>query len=432
MKILLEAPILTKSGYGEHSRFAFRALQTLPGAFNAAEVFVNPLNWGKTGWISEESEEKTMIDQCILNFGSYVNHCRTNKTNPEWDLQIFVGIPNEFVKRAPYSVCITAGIETDRVDPSWLAKTKEGIQKIIVPSLHSKLGFTDTSYEMLNQEKNEKTLLECVSKVDVVPYPHKLIQPKDIDFTLDTDFNFLSVSLFSPRKNMQNLITWFVEEFKNDSVGLVLKTALACGSIMDREETEKTLQQTLSAHKDRKCKVYLLHGDLSEEELHSLYCRDDIHAYTTTTHGEGYGLPIFEAAYSGMPIVATDWSAHLDFLSGPYMENKKIKQKKLFARVEYDIKPIPQSVVWKDIIPEGSQWAYPKETSFKQQMRNVYKNYGMYKKWATSLKSHILKEYAQDKIMEKMTTSMTSDLHPILKSRLTGTTPSKQDVVVFE
>ena len=42
-----------------------------------------------------------------------------------------------------------------------------------------------------------------------------------------------------------------------------------------------------------KCKVYLLHGDLNEEEMHSLYLDEKIHALVTLTHGEGFGLPIF-------------------------------------------------------------------------------------------------------------------------------------------
>ena len=33
------------------------------------------------------------------------------------------------------------------------------------------------------------------------------------------------------------------------------------------------------------------------------------------TRGEGYGLPLVDAAASGLPIVATNWSGHLQFLS---------------------------------------------------------------------------------------------------------------------
>ena len=53
---------------------------------------------------------------------------------------------------------------------------------------------------------------------------------------------------------------------------------------------------------------------MSEEEIHGLYTHEKIKCYITTTHGEGFGLPIFEAAYSGMPIVAPAFSRHLDFI----------------------------------------------------------------------------------------------------------------------
>ena len=41
MKVLLEAPILTQSGYGEHSRLVFEALKKIEGT----ELYINPLNW---------------------------------------------------------------------------------------------------------------------------------------------------------------------------------------------------------------------------------------------------------------------------------------------------------------------------------------------------------------------------------------------------
>tara|TARA_B100001250_G_C19803818_1_gene792347 strand:- start:1318 stop:2622 length:1305 start_codon:yes stop_codon:yes gene_type:complete len=434
MKILLEAPVLTKSGYGEHSRFVFRALSSTIKDPSQAEIYVNPLNWGTTSWISEETEEKSKIDDCILRFGNFMNFCREQKQNPGWDVQIHVGIPNEFEKKAPYSICVTAGIETDRVDASWLFKTHKGIQKIIVPSEHAKRGFTETNYEIFNQENNQKTLLNCASNVQVVPYPHKEHTPVDLDFQLETKFNFLSIALLSPRKNIESMLKWFVEEFKDEDVGLVLKTAYARGSILDRKRTTETIEKILKNYPDRKCKIYLLHGSMTEEEIHSLYMREDIHAYVTTTHGEGFGLPIFEAAYSGLPIVATDWSAHLDFLSAPYKEgkSKNPKTKKLFAKVGYDLGEIPEHVVWKDIIPAGSQWAYPKQESFKRQIRNVYKNHGMYKKWSIELKKEIEKTHCPEKIMSEMIEAMISDMHPAVQSRFRPDQNLNKKVVVFE
>ena len=140
-----------------------------------------------------------------------------------------------------------------------------------------------------------------------------------------------------------------------------------------------------------------------------MYVRDDIHAYVTTTHGEGYGLPIFEAAYSGLPVIATDWSGHLDFLETEVKEKKKMKLKKLFAKIDFDLKEIPKEAIWKDLLIEGSQWAYPTKQSYKKQIRNVYKNYGLYKKWANLLQKNIKEEYSSDKVIEKMKSAIFSN-----------------------
>jgi len=399
MKVLLEAPILTQSGYGEHSRLVFEALKSIEGI----EIYINPLNWGNTSWASSVSDG--MLEEInfrIKELIKVVEQSRASGQNPSFDAQIHVGIPSEFEKKAPYSVCVTAGIETDRVSPEWLIRTHKGIDRLVVPSEHAKLGFTQTSYEIINNQTGTQTVVECNSPVEVVPYPVKSSCTKDIGFTTSTEFNFLSVALLGPRKNIESMIKWFVEEFKEENVGLVLKTGQSKGGPIDKERTSTHLKNVLSPYGDRKCKVYLLHGDLEEDEVHSLYLRDDIHAYISTTHGEGYGLPIFEAAYSGLPIIATDWSAHTEFLTAPYKEAGKTKDKKLFAKVNYKLGPIPKNVVWKDILVEGSNWAFPEEKSFKDQMRKVYKDYGMYKKWAQALKSNILETHKKEKILNKM------------------------------
>ena len=398
MKILLEAPILTQSGYGEHARLVFKSLMLQKGI----EVYTNPLNWGATSWASSLSEDlKAEIDLSINRLGQYVQISQMQKQQLSFDVQIHVGIPSEFEKRAPYSICVTAGIETDRVSPEWILRSHKGLDKLIVPSQHAKSGFDNTKYEVTDNQ-NKTMMLENISPIEVVPYPVKEIEPTHLDFKTETGFNFLSVALMGPRKNLENMIKWFIEEFKGDNVGLILKTGHRAGGAIDFEATVNVLEKLVGDQSERKCKVYLLHGDLEESEIHSLYLRDDVHAYVSATHGEGYGLPIFEAAYSGLPVVATDWSAHTEFLTAPYKEGGKTKDKKLFAKVDYSVSEIPKEAVWKDILHEGSQWAYPKESSFKRQIRSVYKNHGMYKKWARSLQKHIVENYKFDSVVEKM------------------------------
>lgn len=399
IKVLLEGPIMTLSGYGEHARLVYRSLKQQENL----QIFINPLEWGRTSWAPSISKsEKKDIQNGIKALKGYVETCQANKQEVHFDLQVHVGIPNEFNKRAPYSVCVTAGIETDRVSASWIVKTHQGLDKIVVPSEHAKQGFTGTSYEVLNQATNQKTVIDCNAAIDVVPYPVKEYEAENLDLAIDTKFNFLSVALVGPRKNLTNMVKWFVEEFKNDDVGLILKTGMSKGSTMDKLQTRLTIQNILNSKKDRKCKVYLLHGNLSESEIHSLYKREDVHCYVNLAHGEGYGLPLFEAAYSGLPVIAPDWSGHLDFLTAPFREGGKTKQKKLFAKVDYELQEIPAGVVWKDILVEGSKWAVPNKASFKKQLRSVYKNHGMYKKWSASLRNSIRENYTFEAVTEKM------------------------------
>lgn len=406
MKILLEAPILTQSGYGEHSRLVYRALKLL----KSHDIFVNPLDWGRTSWLSYSNDdtERQEIEKSIFDFSKEVEKSKNNKGEKVFDMQIHVGIPNEFKKKAPYSICVTAGIETDRVSPEWLMQTHRGIDKIIVPSEHAKDGFEKTSYQVINEGTKTETLLECACPVDVVPYPVKSIEPDHIEIDLKTKFNFLSVALLGPRKNLDQLIRCFIEEFKDESVGLVLKTGVSKGSVMDREETRNIIKKITKqlGIKNRKCKIYLLHGDLSESQIHSLYNREDIHAYVTTSHAEGYGLPIFESAYSGLPVIATDWSGYLDFLQAPYLESGKLKNKKLFSKIEYELKTIQSEAVWHGVLTEDSRWAYPKDLSVKKQMRKVYNNIGMYKKWSNSLKDTLIQTHSVDKVIRKMQEAM--------------------------
>ena len=59
-KILLKGPLLTRSGYGEQTRFALRALRSREDLF---DIYIQPLIWGATSWISVDDEERRWIDQ---------------------------------------------------------------------------------------------------------------------------------------------------------------------------------------------------------------------------------------------------------------------------------------------------------------------------------------------------------------------------------
>ena len=63
-KIIVRGPALSRSGYGEHTRFVLRALRMYEGNF---DVYLINTNWGKTGWIWENNDERQWLDSIIKN-----------------------------------------------------------------------------------------------------------------------------------------------------------------------------------------------------------------------------------------------------------------------------------------------------------------------------------------------------------------------------
>ena len=399
-KVIVKAPALSASGYGEHARFVLRSLRAREDLF---DIYLHNITWGKTSWIFEDSEERQWMDQLIKKTAEYLQE---RQGKPAFDISLQVTIPNEFEKIATKNIGVTAGIETNKVSPQWLEKVNQ-MDKLVVVSNHAKYGFEATTYPMYNNEKVHVADLKCEVPIEVVGYPVREFDQADVDFKFDTSFNFLTVALWGQRKNMVKNIENFVEEFKDEEdVGLILKTSLTSGSTYDKIQMRRVINSILAKYPERKCKVYLLHGRLSENEMATLYQHESVKCMLSLAHGEGFGLPLFEAACVGLPIIAPDWSGQIDFLYAPQKDKKgKEKMKGMFAKVAYDLRLVQQESVWEGVLQKDSMWAYPKDSSAKQKMREVYKNYPIAVKKAKTLKEHVHTAFASDVMHEKMATA---------------------------
>jgi len=388
-KIVVKGPVLSQSGYGEQARFALRALRSREDIF---DIYVIPIAWGQTGWISIANEERTWMDQRIAQ-----THVFTQQGG-QFDMSLQVTIPNEWEKLAPINVGYTAGIETTKVAPVWLQKANE-MDKIIVVSNHSKEVFENSNYQGQNNQTGQVVHLTCQTPITAVNYPVRHFEKEKLNLKFDYDFNYLAISQWGPRKNFDNLIKWFLEENFDQEVGLVLKTSVKNNSIIDREHTTQRLESLMKQFgEDCKCKIYLLHGDLSEEEMTGLYQHPKIKALVSTAHGEGFGLPLFEAAYNGIPVIVTGWSGHCDFL---YVKDKKGKKKPMFASVEYDLQDVQKQAVWDNVIQADSQWAFPREGSFKRRLREVRNEYPRFKRNAKKLQKYLVENFTKEKKYEE-------------------------------
>ena len=407
IRVLLKGPVLSKSGYGEHSRFVYRSLKQKPDKF---DVFVYPTEWGKSSWILNENPETNQINLDILRTRNLLGSGAQNTVErPLFDVSLQVTIPNEFEFSARTNIGVTAGIETDRVSPEWIQKTNE-TQGLIVVSHHAKNGFEKTTYDASKGE--EKFTLKTTVPIDVVGYPVKKLEPSSEvnSLAFDTKFNFLSICQWGPRKNVTATLRGFIEEFMDDAdTGLILKTHRINNSLSDRWSLKADIDNVLAQYPNRKCKIYYLHGNMTEAELHTLYTHSDIHAYVTTTHGEGYGLPIFEAAYSGLPVIAPSWSGHVDFLYMPRetkTKNKKNLREAMFEKVKYEIAQVAPEAVWETVINADSQWCYVEPKSLKKSMRVVKQNYIAKKRKAEKLQKYLIEKYDCNKMYQKIQDSV--------------------------
>lgn len=399
-KIIISGPVLSRSGYGEMARFALRSLKDRADV----DLYVAATNWGNTGWLHEINDERLWIDSLIVKTQMLLQ--QTNN-QPQFDISVQVTIPNEWKKLAAINIGYTAGIETNLISPAWLQPSQQ-MDKIIVISEHAKAGFVNTIFGNPQGQQFKVT-----TPIEVVHLPYRNLQKKQLDLQLKHDFNFLAVCQWGPRKNLEQTIIGFLEEFKNEEVGLLLKTNTANDSTIDRFHTDKRLNAILSNYKDRKCSINLLHGHLSDEEMLSLYNHPKIKAIVSTTHGEGFGLPLLEAAANELPVLATDWSGHTDFL---YMLDDKDK-KRMFGKIDYELKPVAKEHVWKGVLEEGTQWAYPKMISYKDRLRDCYKDYGRYKSQAKKLAPWVKENFTENKLYDKFISS-TVGVSVIVKEQL--------------
>jgi glycosyltransferase involved in cell wall biosynthesis len=386
-KVLIVAPVLSKSGYGVHARFVVDALSTRPDLF---DLYVSPLTWGESSWMYENTPKKKFYDFLIQKAAQFPG---------PYDLSVQVTIPSEWQNFAKINVGVTAGVETNKVPLPWLQRCNS-MDKLIVTSEHTRNTFLESKYDIKSDINDEvMSMVGCQKPVEVITYPVKKLTAKNIEdkVKLPSDFNFLSVTQCAPRKNMESVIKWFVEEFRNEDVGLVLKAHGANNSTPDKQRTEGMLRHFIAELGERRCKIHHIHGSMTDEELHGLYTHPKIKCYATATHGEGFGLPIYEAAYSGLPVIAPNWSGHKDFLSISKKDKKgRIKKEPCYERVAVTFENVPQHALMEGIITPDMSWCSPKEDKFKRAMRDVYTNYVAKKKTAERLQSYLIETFSEE------------------------------------
>jgi glycosyltransferase involved in cell wall biosynthesis len=402
-KVLIRGPILTRSGYGEQARFAYRSLKSRPDLF---DVFLAPTNWGNTSWIVDDNEERKEMDRIIRDTTIHIHNCNQQGLLP-FDASIQVTIPQEWERISPKNIGYTAGTETTNISHKWVEHC-QNVDRIIAVSNHTKEAFENTEYEGKNKAGQQVTA-RCNTPIDVVSFPAKGLEIQEVDFEPSTEFNYLVVAQWSERKNMNKTIQGFLQEFQTEPVGLIIKTNLGKNCLLDRQHCMAQIKQfvdnfdsaPMKMDEERKCKIYLLHGTMTDEEIAGLYVHPKVKALVNIAHGEGFGLPMFEAAQAGLPIIAPNWGGQKDFLNAPVTTRRKGGKTKtrvrfLATKVDYNIKPIQKEAVWENILIPQSRWCFAIDKSYKLALRAVYRNYDRATSDAKKLKKHVEENFSEE------------------------------------
>ena len=262
----------------------------------------------------------------------------------------------------------------------------------IVPSTFVKDVFKSTKYDVQDKQTGQqKGSLHVTKKIRTLfEGADTNIYKKTNEFSkmlqnemnkVEETFNFLFVghwlqgAMGNDRKDTAMLIKVFLETFKNQKKkpGLILKTSGAGFSVLDREDILgkiESIKQTVDGDLPN---IYLMHGDFYDDEINELMNHPKVKTHINITHGEGFGRPLLEASMTEKPIIASNWSGHVDFLKG------------LAILVDGAMTEVPPKSFPKDMIVDKAHWFTVDYQKVSQTMMDVYKNYKKYTRNAMKL-----------------------------------------------
>jgi glycosyltransferase involved in cell wall biosynthesis len=370
--LVLQGPLATRSGYGDKTRDLIRMLIEL----DKYEIRLVSTAWGACPMNALSSDrDKDIIDKILPQ----------PVLDRQPDVFIQVDIPSNFTRIGKVNIGYTAGIETTLCSEQWIHGCNR-MDYVWVVSEHAKRVFADTKIEMMTPEGTVAKTVVVTKSIEIVPNAvnpkvYKKISAEEINLNVrkvmsnvKENFCFLFVGhwlkgdIGEDRKNVGLLIKIFGETFKNTisskRPALILKTSGADFSILDQEEILKKIKAIKQSVGPNCPKIYFIHGDLTEDEMNSLYNHPKVKAHVSFTKGEGFGRPLLEATMSQKPVIASGWSGQLDFLN-----------KDDSVLVSGELRKIEAGAVWENVLIPESQWFNVDHSHAASALMHVFKNY---------------------------------------------------------
>jgi glycosyltransferase involved in cell wall biosynthesis len=339
-----------------------------------------------------------------------------NQQYPKPDIWMQITIPNEFMPQGHYSIGMTAGIETTLCRAEWIEGANR-MNLVLGSSNHSIQVLKDSKFHQKDQKTQQIVKnVELNTKTEVLFEGFNENTWKKTNKFLDLpeikeSFCFLFVGHWMQgafghdRKNVGLLVKSFLETFKNKpkQPALIMKTSGGMISYMDRDALLKKIDDVKKTVKGKLPKIYVIHGDLLDEEMNELYNHPKVKCMVNITKGEGFGRPLLEFTQTKKPIIATGWSGHIDFL--------KPDMSILLPGTLGDLHPS----VRNDWFVEGAKWFDVDTMALGRALKDMHKNY---KNWTHKAKQqgNFAKEnFTYTKMKEKFSNILEQNIKAVPK-----------------
>ncbi len=385
--LLYQAPIATRSGYGDHARDLLKSFRDL----DYYDIKIVSTRWGATP-----------MDQLNPNdeFHKWILDNIVGEINIQPDVYVQMTVPNEFQQVGKFNIGVTAGIETTVIPKDWVDGCNR-MDLVITTSQHSKSGIAGTQWTERDKTTQQVITEHRVSKPVEVLFEgtdYKELDGLDKLDSIKENFCFLFVghwlqgNLYHDRKDVGGMIQTFLSAFsrtKGEKPALILKTSSAGFSIRDREEILRKVEEVASQVKSD-VSIYLIHGDLTPDDMWKLYNHPKVKATISFTHGEGFGRPLLEFSMTGKPVISSGWSGQLDFLND--------KQSVL---LDGELKNVDPSASNQFLLPE-SQWFYVNYSNAAFKLIDVFNNYDKYLSESKKLGRDNINKFSHNKMTEAL------------------------------
>ena len=189
------------------------------------------------------------------------------------------------------------------------------------------------------------------------------------------------------------MIKTFLESFNTTSKkkpALILKTNLTNYSLIDKEHILTRINQIKDMVSGNLPNIYLLHGEMTDDEMNQLNNDNKIKSFVSFTKGEGFGRPLLEGAITGKPVITSNWSGHTDFLHPDYN-----------ILIGGSLDKVHPSAANQWLIEE-SQWFNISTDDTNKAMKDVFKHYKKYFERSRKQTQYLKDNWSFDKMTEKL------------------------------